>query len=146
MQNIVKIFFNNDIVEVQTWAPLKNNMMGLHYWSPIVCFHLRVVAPPKFKSNEVRLSESKANPWPNLTSFVITTYIVQLVQVKWLLNGHAHANSSLLLNPILRSHTPILSKCVEPENMPIVFFFFWLLSFWELAQILLDEPKGALSF
>jgi hypothetical protein len=30
-KNIVKIFFNNDMVEVQTWAPLQNNMMRLHY-------------------------------------------------------------------------------------------------------------------
>jgi hypothetical protein len=114
------------MVEVQTWAPLKNTMMGLHYWSPIVCFHLRVVAPPKSKSNWVSLNVSKANPWPNLASFVLTTYIVQLVQMKWLLNGHAHVNLSLLLNPILRSHTPILSKCVELVNMPLVFFFFFV--------------------
>jgi hypothetical protein len=38
MQNIVKILLENDMVEVQTWAPWK--MMQLHYPLEVMCFHV----------------------------------------------------------------------------------------------------------
>lgn len=33
-KNIMKIYFSNDMVEIQTWAPLKSNMMQIHYSTP----------------------------------------------------------------------------------------------------------------
>jgi hypothetical protein len=34
----MKIYFSNDMVEVQTWAPLKNNMVQIHYSTPCNVF------------------------------------------------------------------------------------------------------------
>jgi hypothetical protein len=37
-KNIMKMYFSNDMVEVQTWVPLKNNMMPLPYSTPCNVF------------------------------------------------------------------------------------------------------------
>ncbi len=37
-KNIMKNYFSNDMVEVQTWAPLKTNMMRIHYSTPCNVF------------------------------------------------------------------------------------------------------------